>query len=291
MGTALTGRLLDNGHRVKILTRKIKPGPHIPDSLTFVEGNVSSEGEWMKHLTDCDAVINLAGASIFKRWTENYKDTLLNSRILSTENIVQALENRKKDDVVLISASAVGYYGFHGDEKLYEDNPPGSDFLALLSKEWEETACKAEKSGVRVITDRLGVVAGKSGGALGQMIPVFKYRLGSPLGSGQQFFSWIHIKDLTDIFLMQVENRGLRGPFNCTAPNPVTNRELTGTLALVMNKPVFLPPVPGFVLKLVMGEFADVLLKGQRVFPKRLIDSGYNFRFPEIESALRDILS
>lgn len=290
IGSALAESLVGRDHNVKILTRKIPKNGQPSYSLSFVEGNSTSEGEWMKQLADSDVIVNLAGASIFKRWTKKYKQTLLNSRIKTTKNIIKALSDREKNDVLLMSASAVGYYGFHGDEEIYEDNPQGSDFLASLSAEWENIACEASKSGTRVIIDRLGVVLGKTGGALKMMKPLFQFWLGSPLGKGTQYFSWIHIKDLVKIFLWQIDKKELTGPFNCTAPVPVTNRELTKTIASVMNKPLFLPPVPGFILKLVMGEFASVLLEGQNVLPKRLLDSGFHFQFPKIEPALADIL-
>ena len=290
VGSALSKSLLEKGHSVKILTRNITKDKNHSDRLSFIEGDSTQKGQWIDQLTDCDVVINLAGASIFKRWTPEYKQTLIKSRIRTTENIVGGLSGRKKGKLLLISTSAVGYYGFHGDEELDESAFPGSDFLASLSMEWEAAANEAQKAGARVIINRFGVVLGKDGGAVPMMIPLFKYWLGSPLGKGGQYFSWIHITDLVNIILFQVENKDLYGPFNCTAPNPVTNMEFTGAIATAMNKPLFMPPVPGFALRLIMGEFADVLLKGQRVIPRRLTDAGYSFEFPEIKSALEDIL-
>ncbi|MFC1494168.1 TIGR01777 family oxidoreductase [Thermodesulfobacteriota bacterium] len=290
IGSDLTKSLLDEKHSVKILTRKIPQDGQPSGSLSFVEGNSTCEGEWMKQLADSDVIVNLAGASIFKRWTKNYKHTLFNSRIKTTGNIIKALSDREKADVLLISTSAVGYYGSHGDEEIYEDNSHGSDFLASLSVEWENSAYEAKKLGARVIVDRLGVVLGKTGGAFKMMKPLFQLWLGSSLGKGTQYFSWIHIKDLVKIFLWQIDKKDLTGPFNCTAPHPVRNRELTSAIASAMNKPLLLPPVPGFVLRLVMGEFSSVLLEGQNVVPRRLIDSGFHFQFREIEPALIDIL-
>jgi len=290
IGSALTKSLLDTGHAVKILTRRTPGEGQTHGSLSYVQGDSTREGEWMKKVADSDVVINLAGASIFKRWTEKYKKTLLDSRIATTLNLAKALYDREKDELLFISTSAVGYYGFHDDEEeLLEDSGPGSDFLASLSMEWEASACEAGKSGAKVIIDRLGVVLGKTGGALNMMKPLFHFWLGSRLGSGRQYFSWIHIKDLIDIFLWQINKYELDGPFNCTAPHPVRNIELTRAIASAMNKPLLLPPVPGFILKFVMGEFAAVLLEGQRVIPKRLVDSGFNFQFPEISGALNDI--
>jgi uncharacterized protein (TIGR01777 family) len=290
VGGALSKRLLEKGHSVKILTRNIRTDKRHSFSPHLVEGNPAQRGQWMDLLAGSDVVINLAGASIFKRWTSKYKQELVQSRIRTTGNLVDGLAGRKKDNVLFISTSAVGFYGFHGDEELDENAPNGSDFLASLSMEWEEAANKALMPGIRVVINRFGVVLGKGGGAIPMMIPLFRYWAGSRLGNGRQYFSWIHIKDLINIILFQIENRALEGAFNCTAPNPVTNRELTNTIASVMKKPLFMPPVPGFVIKLVMGEFANVLLKGQRVIPRRLMDEGYSFEFPEIKSALEDIL-
>ncbi|MGD9157748.1 MAG: TIGR01777 family oxidoreductase [Desulfobacteraceae bacterium] len=290
VGSVLSESLLEKGHSVKILTRSIRSGNEHSNRLSFVEGDPAQKGQWLAQLAACDVVINLAGASIFKRWTTKYKQTLIESRILTTRNIIDGLSDRKRDNVLLISTSAVGYYGFHGDEQLDESASPGRDFLASLSMEWEAAANDARNSGARVILNRLGVVLGKGGGAIPMMTPLYKYWIGSPLGNGRQYFSWIHIKDLINIILFQIENKGLDGPFNCTAPNPVTNRELTHTIAAVMNKPLLMPPVPGFMMKIIMGEFADVLLKGQRVIPKKLMDAGFSFEFPEIKSALEDII-
>ena len=291
IGSALSKRLLEKGHNVKILTRSIRPGKEYSNKLSFVEGNPIQKGHWLSQLADCDVVINFAGASIFRRWTSRYKHILFESRIKTTRNIVEGLADRKKDGVLLISTSAVGYYGFHDDEELDESAQPGSDFLASLSTEWEAEANEAGNSGVRVVNNRLGVVLGKGGGAIPMMTPLFKYWLGSPLGNGKQYFSWIHIKDLINIIIFQIDKKILTGPFNCTAPHPLTNREFTRAVASLMNKPLLMPPVPGFTLRLIMGEFADVLLKGQRVVPRKLIDAGFNFEFPEIKSALKDILT
>lgn len=290
VGRALSETLLIEGHHLKILSRS-KKNDNSNSRLSFIEGDPVNKGEWINQIADCDVVINLAGASIFKRWTAAYKQKLIKSRIDTTCNIVEGLATCKKDNLTFISASAVGYYGFHDDEILDEKASPGTDFLANLSKEWEAAAGHAAASGVRVIINRFGVILGKDGGAVPMMIPLFKYWMGSPLGKNRQYFSWIHIKDLVNIILFQIQNTGLKGAFNCTAPNPVTNREFTMAFASVMKKPLIMPPLPGFLLKLVMGEFADVLLKGQRVIPRRLMDAGYSFIFPDINAALHDIVS
>ncbi|NLD38493.1 MAG: TIGR01777 family protein [Desulfatiglans sp.] len=289
IGTSLSNALSARGHRVYILTRSLKNPTH-ESNIIHVDGDPARKGPWLERLMECDVVINLAGATIFKRWTPAYKKTLIKSRIDTTRNIVEEITRNKKSDLLLISASAVGYYGFHDDEAVDENAAPGSDFLASLSAEWERTALEALCCGARVIINRFGIVLGKGGGAIHMMMPLFRYWLGSRLGNGMQYFSWIHLYDLINIFIYQIENKGLSSIYNCTAPNPVTNRELTKAISIAMKKPLILPPVPGFMLKLVMGEFADVLLKGQRVIPKRLLDEGYSFRFPEINRAIMDIL-
>jgi uncharacterized protein (TIGR01777 family) len=290
IGTHLTGKLAEQGFQVTLLTRSIKPGRFLPRGAAYLEGDPTRPGPWQDEAANHEIFINLAGASIFHRWTDEYKMTLRESRIQTTRNLVQSLALEKGREKVLISTSAVGYYGFHLDEELDEETPPGNDFLALLARDWEQEAQKAADSGVRVIRTRFGIVLGEKGGALDQMVFLFNKGLGSRLGSGQQWFSWIHQQDLSDVLLFLINQKGLSGPVNCTSPFPVQNRELTRILGEVLRKPIFLPPVPGFILRLIMGEFGNVLLKGQRVLPRKLMSLGYSFRFPGIKEALNDLL-
>ena len=210
--------------------------------------------------------------------------------ILTTTNLVEALSDGGGKERTLLSTSAVGYYGFHGDEELDEDSPPGEDFLASVTQDWETAALKAEALNVRVLICRLGIVLGKNGGALGELIPIFQKGLGSPLGSGKQWFSWIHEMDLVGIYLFLIANNELSGPFNCAAPEPVRNKYLTQALGKALGKPIIIPAVPGFVIKLIKGEFGAVLLGGQRVLPKKLLEVGFRFRFSRIYKALNDLL-
>ncbi len=290
VGTSLTKALTAQGHQVTLLTRAVKPGRPLPPGASLLEGNPKEPGAWQKAVPDHEAFINLAGASIFSRWTEASKKEMRDSRILTTRNLVSALAGRKGRETILLSTSAVGYYGFHEDEAVTEETPPGSDFLALMARDWEAEARQAEALGVRVIPCRFGIVLGERGGALDQMIPLFKRGLGSPLGSGNQWFPWIHQRDLTRIFLFLLEQKEISGPINCTAPNPVRNRELTRVLAEVLDKSAFLPAVPGFMLKIILGEFGDVLLKGQKVLPQKLLGLGFRFEFPELKEALHNLL-
>ncbi len=290
VGSHLTKRLTDQGHSVTLLTRKRKDNSPAFTGVSMLEGDPTREGAWQEHASEHDVIINLAGASIFRRWTREEKKVIRESRIRTTENLVSALKERKGAKTAFLSTSAVGYYGFHGNEELNENTPPGDDFLASLAKEWEETALQAEKYGARVALCRFGVVLGKSGGALGEMLPIFRKGLGTRLGSGEQWFSWIHQRDLVNIFLFLMDREDLAGPFNCTAPEPVTNREFTAILAGVLGKPAFLPPVPGFFIKLMKGEFASILLQGQKVFPKKLLEAGFPFAYPSLKKALTDLL-
>jgi len=290
VGTSLAQKLAQEGHEVTVLTRSLKGQPAALQGGAYVEGDPTKKGPWQEKVAEQDVVINLAGASIFKRWNDEAKKLIWDSRIQTTKNLVEALLARKDKETHLFSTSAVGYYGFHEDELLDESSPSGEGFLAALSREWESAAVKTKDSGVHVTVMRFGIVLGRRGGALQQMIPAFKWWMGSPLGSGNQWFSWIHEQDLVDIFLYLIKQKKITGAVNCTAPNPVTNRELTQVLGEVLAKPTFMPAVPGFLMSLILGEFGSVLLKGQRVVPKRLLDSGFRFSFPDLRSALTDLL-
>lgn len=291
VGRALTARLLERGHRLTILTRSSGHAP-LPPGASYLEGDPTKEGAWQNAVARHDAVINLAGASIFRRWTDESKRLMRDSRILTTKHIVKAIEmGRPAGPTRLLSASAVGYYGFHGDEDLDERSPRGEGFLADLAAEWESAALAAEKTGVRVALTRFGVVLGEGGGALEKMVPLFKGWLGSPLGTGRQWFSWIHRQDLTDALAFLLDHDEISGPVNCTAPEPIRNREMTHILGDVLGKPTFMPSVPGFALRALLGEFGSMLLEGQKVLPKTLLDAGFAFRFPKMREALGDLLT
>ena len=254
-----------------------------------MRGKPDKERAWQKEVAGHDVVINLAGASIFRTWNDKNKEAIRSSRILTTRNLVAAIGGAEKN-ITLLSGSAVGYYGFRADEELDESSPPGDDFLAGVVKDWEAEARRAEKFGARVVLCRIGVILGRDGGALSKMLSVFKWGLGSPLGSGSQWFSWIALHDLVNIFLFLMENKEFSGPVNCTSPHPVTNREMTRVLGKVLHRPTILPPVPAFLIKGVLGEFSDVFVKGQKVMPKKLLDEGFVFEFPEIEEAFAHLV-
>jgi uncharacterized protein (TIGR01777 family) len=288
LGAALTESLLGQGHSVTILTRSTR-NRVLRLGLAYAEGNPTRKGTWQQEVAKHDVVINLAGASIFRTWNDSNKEAIRDSRILTTRHLVEAIGEAGKN-ITLLSGSAVGYYGFRDDDELNENSAPGDDFLARVVQDWEAEAKKAEEFDARVVLCRIGVILGRDGGALSKMLTVFKWGLGSPLGSGKQWFSWISLYDLVTIFLYLIENEEISGPVNCTAPNPVTNREMTRTLGQALHRPAFLPPVPSFLIRGVLGEFSDVFIKGQKVMPRKLIESGFIFRFPEIGEAFAHLV-
>ncbi len=290
VGTYLTRHLIAEGHEVTVLTPELNGTEMQTAGLSYLIGHPAHKGPWQEAVAGHGAIVNLAGASIFSRWTPEYKQVLRSSRMETTRNLVDALSAKGAEGVSFFSTSAVGYYGFHGDEELGESAPAGSDFLALLARDWEAEARRAAEKGARVIITRFGIVLGKSGGALGQMIPLYRKFLGGPLGSGRQWFSWVHIHDLARAFSFLLNRRDASGPFNLCAPHPVRNRELGMALGAALRRPSFLP-APGFMIRLILGEFGDVLLKGQRVVPRALLDAGFAFHYPRIEEALHEVLS
>lgn len=281
VGRALIRELESTGHEAAIITRN--------RGKSTAPGVPWDTAELIRAVSEYDAVVNLAGEPIIgKRWNEKQKQRLWDSRIGSTKKLVDAMKEAKTRPKVFISASAEGYYGPHGDEVLDEADSGGNDFLACLCKKWEEEALHAKSIGIRTVIVRLGVVLGMGGGALSKMVPQFKLGLGGPLGHGRQYLSWIHISDLARLFHFLLEREGLEGAFNGTAPNPATNRQFAKTLGRVLGRPALFP-VPGFVLKLILGEAADAILTGQRVIPKRTLEAGFEFRFSNLEEALMDL--
>jgi uncharacterized protein (TIGR01777 family) len=289
-GTQLITRLIQDGHKVTILSRSARQSEDVRQGISYLQGDPTQKGPWQEAIKNHDAVINLAGASIFAKWTEEYKKVIRESRIRTTRNLVEGIEANRKVKITLFCSSAVGYYGFCKDEELVEGSPPGNDFLARMAVEWEGEALKAREKGARVVITRFGIVMGEKGGALGQMIPLFKKFIGGPIGNGRQWFSWIHIQDLSEAFVFLMKHPEISGPVNACAPNPVRNRDLAKALGKTLHRPSFMP-APAFMIKLVLGEFGSVILEGQRVIPKRLLDSGFAFHYPEIDKTLQGIVS
>jgi uncharacterized protein (TIGR01777 family) len=237
-------------------------------------------------LAGVNAVINLAGEPVAQRWTASARDKILRSRVEGTQALVAAM--RAQPPQVLISASAVGYYGSRGDEILVESSPPSQDFLGRVAVAWEEAAQTAEPLGVRVARIRIGMVLGKGGGALSKMILPFRLGVGGQLGSGKQWMSWIHIDDLMELIAFLMKESTVRGVFNATSPFPVTNREFTQALAEAVHRPAIIP-VPAFALRLALGEMAEVVLAGQRAIPDAAQRAGFVFEHPDIFAALAQI--
>ena len=296
VGSRLVKKLLDRGDQVTVLTRRLAVARDLFGAgCTPVEGDPMKPDEWMKTLGDCEGVIHLAGENIFgKRWSEEFKAALYDSRIKSTQNIVQALAVQPKradgSPKVLVNASAIGFYGPHGDEELDENSSPGQDFLSHLCVEWEKAARAIEPVGVRLAIVRVGVVLDKKGGASKQMLLPFKMGAGGPVGNGQQYISWIHHEDIVGIFLMALDNPEAIGPINGTAPNPVTSKAFGKALGAALHRPAFLP-APVFMLRLMLGEVTDLLANGQRVIPRKVMALGYAYKYPTVEIALSSIVS
>jgi uncharacterized protein (TIGR01777 family) len=299
-GTGLIGRrlvreLLRRGDQPVVLTRRYGDARQmLGPTCTLVEGDPTEPGDWTGAVAECDAAINLAGENIFsRRWSEAFKGQLLDSRVCSTLNVGQALvRNPRRGDgqpKALVNASAIGYYGPHGDEELTEDSPPGSDFLARLCVEWEKAARAVQAAGVRCTLVRVGVVLDKEGGALAKLLTPFRLFAGGPVGKGRHWMSWIHHEDMVGLFLFALDNAAAEGPLNGTAPDPATNRDFSRALGRALHRPAFLP-TPPFALRVLFGKVAEVIATGQRVVPKRPLSLGYTFRYPTLDAALAQVL-
>jgi uncharacterized protein (TIGR01777 family) len=295
VGTRLVGRLLARGDQAVVLTRRYQAARQsLGPNVDLLEGDPTQPGPWTERLDDCDAAVHLAGENVFaRRWNAEFKKRLVDSRVLSARNVAAALAKKPKradgQPKVLVSASAVGYYGPRGDEELTEESPPGSDFLANLCVEWEKAARGAEPAGVRSAWVRVGVVLDREGGALAKLLPPFKMFAGGPVGSGKQYMPWVHHEDVVGLFLLALDNPACAGPLNGTAPSPVTNAEFSKALGRALHRPAFVP-TPGFALRLLLGEAAMIVITGQRVVPKRALALGYTFRYPQLDAALAQIL-
>lgn len=288
VGSHLSRHLLAHGHAVTALGRRPEMDGPDHENFRYVSADTAKEGDWQRLVEDMDAAVNLAGRSIFTLWTDTVRQEIRDSRIATTRNLVAAIPEGKA--FTLLSTSAVGFYGNRGDELLAEESDPGDDFLARLAIDWEKEALQAESKGARVALMRFGILLERNGGAMEKMIPAFRAFVGGPLGDGSQWFPWIHMADVAGACRFLLETASAEGPFNFTAPYPVRNRELVRTLGHVLNRPTLFR-VPGFVLRTLMGEFGKVLLSSQRAVPERLRAEGYRFRYPDLETALLDIVN
>src|ERR1700730_10950928 len=298
VGTALVKKITAEGHSVYRLKRAESPKPSARESVVFdmpwnpSSARISTSGgsSSLQVPASVDAVINLAGAPVVGgRWTNDRKTLLRSSRVDTTRGLVSAIAKMEKKPRVLISASAIGYYGNHGEELVTEDSAPGTEFLAELAKEWESEAVKAEEFGVRVVTLRFGIILAKQGGALPKMMMPFRFGLGGKLGSGRQWTSWIALQDVVAIVQEALRNDSWKGPINLVAPQAARNSDFTKSLAKVLHRPAIFT-VPAFALKLAMGEMAETLLGGVRVAPQVLEQNGYRFLHANLEESLKAIL-
>ena len=287
VGRHLANFLLREGNRVT--ATGLNPNPNLIDhgDFRYIPADTTKPGAWQEELRDQQVIINLAGKSIFKRWTEDYKKQIYDSRILTTRNLVDALP--EDPQIIFCSTSAVGFYGSQGENVLTEESPPGEDFLAKVGKDWEREALQALNRGARVVVARFGIVLDRDGGAMRKMIPAFRCFVGGSIGSGRQWFPWIHMHDLLYAYKFVIAKHQISGPVNFCAPQPVRNRELTAKLGEALKRPAFMP-APAFLIKLLLGEFGSTLLSSQRAVPEKLQKFGYKFTYPDIKSAVDEIV-
>jgi uncharacterized protein (TIGR01777 family) len=289
IGRCLCQSLTDEGHSVVAVSRS----PNKPAGLAIAEIH-----QWDPQsgplspavLNGIDAVVNLAGEPLdARRWSDQQKKLIRDSRVVTTRNLVEGLRSVGRKPQVLVSGSAVGFYGDRGDEQLEETSSPGRGFMSDVCQEWEREAGRATEFGIRVVQVRTGVVLSAKGGAFQKMLAPFKLGLGGPLGSGRQWFAWIHEEDIAGIFRHSILTSSLAGPVNGVGPQPVTNREFTRELARALHRPAFLP-VPEMALKVLMGEMSEVAFASQRVVPKVALASGYEFQYSRLALALANVL-
>ena len=289
IGTHLTRLLLEKGFEVVHLSRS----PGKTDSLVKVykwdinKGYIDSEA-----FEDVQCIIHLAGADVAEeRWTEERKEVILNSRTASAALLRKWLAHNSNTVTTLLSPSGIAYYGTDaGSRLLTEESKPGNDFLAEVTKAWEKSADEIGELGIRTVKFRIGIVLSNKGGALVELARPIKWGVAVPLGSGDQVMSWIHIDDLCEMFIFGLESKEMTGVFNAVAPNPVTNKVFTEQTAKVLHRPAFLPPVPGILLKLALGEKASIVLDGANVSPAKVVEEGFSFRYPNLYPALQNLL-
>jgi uncharacterized protein len=289
LGTPLVDRLVQDRHEIVVLSRSGGTGRLGARVVRWTPDGTA--GTWAAEIDRADAVVNLAGESIAaRRWTAAQKQRILDSRVLATRSLVKAILAAKAKPSALISGSAVGYYGALDDRIVTEDQPPGTDFLARVGAAWEAEA-QAASPASRIVLVRTGIVLERAGGALPKMLPPFWIGAGGPVGSGRQFWPWIHRQDWIDLVRFAIESPAASGPLNATAPTPVTNRDFATALGRALHRPAWLP-APGFALKLLLGEMAEsLLLSGQRAVPEKALRLGFTFTYPTLDGALAAIFA
>ena len=290
LGQVLAASLTDDGHQVIVLSRNPARTTGLADGVRVEHWDAHTAQGWGHLVNDVDAIINLAGENIAAgRWTAKRRRRIIESRLNAGQAVVQAVESAAHKPRVVIQASGIGYYGSCGNEEMAEGAPAGKDFLAQLAIDWEASTAQVESWGVRRAIIRTGVVLSSRGGALPRMLLPFRLFIGGRLGSGQQWLPWIHMADEVGAIRLLIDNESARGPFNLSSLNPLTNTDFGRIVGKQLRRPSFMP-VPSFVLRFLFGEMATLLLYGQRTVPQRLMQLGFTFRFPNVDSALQDIL-
>jgi len=289
VGQRVVKQLTDGGDQVVILTRNIAKGAlYFGNKCQYFLWSDTSQLPPIEAFDGVDVVINLMGEGIAdKRWDENQKKKIHDSRIVATSNLVEVMKGLTKKPSAFISASAVGIYGNRGNEEINESSSTADDFLARICKDWEESALKAKNLGLRTAIIRIGVVIGKDGGALKKMLPIFKLGAGGPVGSGKQFMSWIHVDDIAGMFVRAGKDSSIEGIYNGTSPYPATSKDFARELGKVLHRPAF-APAPAIALKIVFGEMSQVLLDGQKVLPTKFKEKKFSYRYPTLEMALTE---
>jgi uncharacterized protein (TIGR01777 family) len=289
IGTCLIEALRARGDHVTVITRGGRRAASLARSaIRTIVADPVTPGTWQRAAGESDAVINLAGESVAAgRWTAERKRRIRESRIATTHNLVEAISAASNRPRVLINASAIGYYEY-SDDVIDEAAPNGAHFLATVVRDWEAEARRAETFGVRVVLVRIGLVLGRSGGALARMLPPFRLGLGGPLGDGRQWYSWVHVDDVVGLILFCLDHP-VSGVVNATAPDPVPMKQFAHELGKALHRPAFVP-VPAFVLRTTLGEMSEILLRGQRVEPRAALRAGYRFRHPKLAAALADLM-
>lgn len=293
VGRHLVSRLYDH-HELVIFSRseakaqKVFPASRY-GNLKIVPYDPQVSGSWQGEIAGCDGVVNLAGAAIADhRWSDQYKQEILQSRKQGTAKVVEAIQKADPKPQVLVNASAIGFYGISQSETFTENSASGNDFLAEVCRQWEAQAEKVSNIGVRLAVLRLGIVLGADGGALGKMLPAFKMMVGGPIGTGEQWVSWVHVEDVVNLIIAALTEEKYQGTYNATAPQPVKMKTLCEVLGNTIHRPSWLP-VPGFVLSTMLGEGSQLVLQGQQVLPERTQAEGFEFSYPDLQGALQQI--
>ncbi len=287
LGRHVISSLKEAGHDVTLFARR---EADLKNGIAFVCADLMIPGEWQKKIAENDIIINFVGINLFQRWNKSVKKKIYDSRVMSTANIINSFNTGNSKGKTVINASAVGFYGEGGDEIITEQSGRGRNFLAEVCGDWESEALNGESKKLRIVLLRFGSVFGLGGGAFPELVKNYKLMLGGFLGNGKQWFPWIHIDDVTGIVLKAISDKKMSGPYNCTAPGIVTNRDFTKVMAWAVKRPVLIPFVPRFVLRILLGEFGLYLTVGQRAIPEKLLNEGYKFKFPELMGALENLL-